>query len=109
VHDVEKEHIGNVKLSESKKAIKIHIFSPEQFFVIPISEITKELNHPKPKIAKVFQYVNGEADVVGELYPPVNEKKYYSLTVESETYKIRTNYIQLLLNNSNLTLNVYKE
>lgn len=94
----EKQHLGNLKLSESKKAIKIHLFKPERFLVIPINE----LSH-KNTVGRVLTYIDGEAEIVGEIYPQANSK-YHVLKIDEDEFFIKSTYIELLLKGSELVL-----
>ena len=99
---VDKIHLGNAKLSESKKAIKIQIFDPEQFYVIPIAEITKNV------VGKVYEYVSGEPEIVGEIFLQ-KEKKFYELHIKENIYYLKSTYVQLFISGSNLVLSIQEE
>jgi hypothetical protein len=100
----EKKHIGNLKLSESKKAIKGHIFATELFFVISLSEIQGN------KVGKIYQYISGQPEIIGEILPPTNKNKpMYQVNIDHEIYYIKPSYIQMFQNGSNLTLGIFEE
>lgn len=99
----EKKHIGNIKLSDSKKAIKLHIFETNKFYVIPIPEF-------KNKVGKIFEYTDGISEVVGEFSMPKKNEKFWQIKIGNTIiYSIRDTYIQLMLNMSDLCLKVYDE
>jgi hypothetical protein len=101
---VEKKHIGNIKLSYSKKAIKIHIFTPENFYVIPLME----LEH---NVGKIYQFKEGISEIVGEIIPPEKGKKQlWSVHIKNtQIIYIKDNYIKMLKNNSGLSLPIQEE
>jgi hypothetical protein len=100
----DKKHIGNLKLSESKKAVKGHIFTLELFFVISLAEIAGN------KVGKIYQYVEGRPEIIGEILPPTkNTKPLYQLKIDNDFYYIKEQYIKLFQNGSNLTLGIFEE
>ena len=100
----DKKHIGNSKLSDSGKAIKIHIFKPEIFLVIPLTEIAD-----KSDIGKVFHYSNNVSEIVGEIYKPKSGGKFFTIHVDESTYFLQANYVSLLMKGSPLLLPVFEE
>ena len=101
---VEKSHIGNIKLSQSKKAIKLHIFNPEKFYVIPIQELSC-------KTGKVYEFIEGESEIVGEICSPEKGKKQFWKVIikNSLILYIKDTYIQMLKNESLLSLPINEE
>ena len=100
----EKLHIGNLKLSESKKAIKGHIFSLGLFFVISLSEIQDN------KVGKIYQYVNGNPEIIGEILPHTKGgKPCFRAIINDVSYFIKKQYIKMFQNGTQLTLAIYQE
>jgi hypothetical protein len=99
----DKKHLGNVKLSEAGKAIKIHVFETEKFLVIPLAEISKR------ELGRIYEYIEGEPEIVGEIIPPENGKKNYKLVINENIYFLKETYVQLLLKGSKLTLMLMEE
>jgi hypothetical protein len=99
----DKKHLANVKLSESKKAVKLHIFETDKFYVIPLMELKKSAG-------KVFEYVEGEPVIIGEIVPPKKGvPQFWVLKVKANIYYLKDTYVQLLLNETNLTLSIFQE
>lgn len=99
----DKRHLGNIKLSESKKAINIHIFETDKFYVIPLMELRKNAG-------KIFEYVDGKANLIGEIIPPKkNLSQFWILKIKSRLYYFKDSYVQLLLNETELTLSISEE
>jgi hypothetical protein len=103
----DKKHVGNIRLSNSKKAISVHIFNPERFYSVPVSVIGN-------KVGKVTQFVNQEAQIAGEIIPPNfrnlnSNKNFWLLKINNEMFHIKKEYIDILVNNSNLVLGIYEE
>jgi hypothetical protein len=102
---ITKKHIANLKLSEGKKALKIHFFMGDKFCIIPLHEFKKP-------IGKVFEYIENIPEIVGEILPPQKGSgkiKLWRISIKTNMYYIKDTYIQLLLNESNLTLPIYEE
>jgi hypothetical protein len=101
---VEKEHIGNIKLSASKKAIKLHLFNPEHFYVIPLQDLSQ-------KVGKVFEYIEGIPEVIGEISQPEKGKKQlWKVIIKNNRFiYIKDSYIQMMKNESELSLPIHEE
>lgn len=104
VEKSEKLHIGNAKLSETKKAVRIHIFEGDQLFVIPLQEISL-----KKEIGRVYEYQGIQSEICGEIFKRDNNSEFYTMRIKESEYFIKTTYINLFLNNTNLTLPIYQE
>lgn len=100
----EKIHLGNVKLSESKKAVKVHIFNGEKKYVIPLKELSENTT-----VGRVYEYLNGKPEIVGEIFKETKQSSFYTLNIGDNIFNIKNNYVKLLLNNTNLTLPIYDE
>jgi hypothetical protein len=98
----EKNHIGNAKLSTSKKAVKVNIFKTNKFYVISLAEITEN------SIGKVYEYVEGEPEIVGEIITSTNSK-FYEIKIDENIYFLKQTYVQLFKNGSGLILPLYEE
>jgi hypothetical protein len=96
-----KKHLGNIKLSNSKLTIKVHIFNPEMFLIIPLRNIDAQ-------ISKVYSYAGSIPEVVGEITHK-EKTPFYQLKIKRTIYSIRANYIDLIKNESMLTLHIYEE
>lgn len=99
----EKKHIGNAKLSEAKKAIKIHFFENNKFFVIPLKEIENRT------VGRVYEYSDGIPEVAGEILPPKKNSNLWTIIIKSQFYYLKDNYVVMLQNNTNLTLGIWEE
>ena len=102
----EKAHIGNAKIAPSGKAVKIHIFEGNHFFVIP----SQELNDAKTgKVGRIFEYSQNESEIVGEITAPKNGSKFYRLSVKSSFYYLKNTYVDMLLNGSTIVFHIREE
>jgi len=96
-------HLGNIKLSDSKKAIKLHIFEGDKFYVIPLQELLNP-------VGKVFHYIDGLSEVCGEITQLKRKNKpFYQVKIFTNLYYIKSTYIELLKNGSELTLGFFEE
>ena len=100
----EKVHLGNAKLSDSKKAIKIHIFEGDKFFVIPRKEISDSC-----AVGRVYEYQDMKPEICGEIFKPEKTSDFYTMRIQGVLYHIKTTYINLLLNDTNLVLPIHQE
>jgi hypothetical protein len=99
----DKKHLGNARLSYSGQSIKIHIFTPEAFYVIPLREI-----HLK-KVGRISEYKDGNPEIVGECIAPKKGGFLWSLKIKTSIFYFRDTYMQLLLGNTSLSLGIYEE
>jgi len=99
---LEKTHLGNVKLSESKSAVKLHIFKYDRFYVIPIQEFFKPFG-------KIFEYIEGHPELIGEVSPSKDKKHLWSFRIKTDIFYLKDSYVQMLLNETNLTLMIFEE
>lgn len=105
----EKKHIGNMKLSESKKAIKLHLFigGNNKYYVLPLGELQTVIKNQKS--GRFFEYIDNIPEIVGELLPLKNKSdKYYQANIKTDIAYIKTTYIDLLLKGSDLTLMIHE-
>jgi len=105
----EKKHIGNMKLSESKKAIKLHLFisGNNKYYVLPLGELQTVIENQKS--GRFFEYIENIPEIVGELLPLKNKSdKYYQANIKTDIVYIKTTYINLLLKGSDLTLMIHE-
>lgn len=106
----EVKHIGNMKLSNEKKAVKIHLFSPEKFLICPISQLEND-----KETKRIYMYQDGKPELVGELQAPKNKgESFWNLILygnenEDSIIHIKNQYINLMKNYTNLTLGIYEE
>jgi len=98
----EKKHIGNLKLSATKRAIKIEIFNPQKYYVIPLKELDN-------KVGKVFEYIDSYPEVVGEIHQVNKNTNLRDLFIKANIYHIKNTYLEILKNGSELVLQIFEE
>jgi hypothetical protein len=98
----DKKHLGNVKLSSTRKSINIHIFQANKFYTLPLNEVSE-------KAGKIFQFISGQPEVIGEISPMKKGEQFRTLKIKTDFYYLKKDYLAMLTNGSNLTLAIYEE
>lgn len=96
-------HIGNIKLAVSKKAIKIHIFENNLFYVVPLFEIVDIIGS-----GRVFTYIENKPECVGEIRPPLKGKDLWTIEIKTKLYYIPNSQMQLLIKETPFMFNLEK-